>query len=89
MRKRSKLEISFDVLKAISVGETKPTRIMYRANLSWSSLQKVIKSLHGQGFIDVQNLKNSKRYNITAKGQGALRYYLNATKDLIEVEQTI
>ena len=89
MHKRSKLEISFDVLNAINTGETKPTRIMYKANLSWSSLQKVMKNLHVQGFIDMKNLKNSKRYNITAKGQGALRYFLNATKDLIEVEQTI
>lgn len=83
MPKRSRLERYFDILKAISNGETKPTRIMYKANLSWDSLQKFFESLLEQEFIQVDTVKASRRYSITSKGQRALNYYFRATRELV------
>ena len=39
MVRRSRLEIFFDVLAIIARGVSKPTRIMYKTNLSWTSMQ--------------------------------------------------
>ena len=49
--RRSKLEIYIDVLKVIKEGTTKPTRIMYGANLSWKLLQDVLNSMVEQNLI--------------------------------------
>ena len=87
MPKRSRLERYFDILKAISNGETKPTRIMYKANLSWDSLQTFFESLLAQAFIRVDTVKASKRYSITPKGQRALNYYFRATRELIRADR--
>ena len=87
MPKRSRLERYFDILKAISNGETKPTRIMYKANLSWDSLQAFFESLLEQGFIQVDTVKASKRYGITPKGQRALNYYFRATRELVRAHR--
>ena len=40
--RRSKLEIYLDVLSSIHEGISKPTRIMYSANLSWKALNKIL-----------------------------------------------
>jgi len=41
-RKRSKLELYFDLLKVVGSGETKPTRIRYRVNLSWVAMEALL-----------------------------------------------
>ncbi len=51
MVRRSRQLIYFDVLKAIEEGTDKPTRIMFEANLSWSSLCSVFDTLINGGFI--------------------------------------
>jgi predicted transcriptional regulator len=51
MARRSRLEIYFDVLKALDKGVDKPTRLMYKANLSWSSLQDTFDTLIDGGFM--------------------------------------
>ncbi len=40
--RRSKLEITLDVLKAVRDGVDKPTRIMYVANMSWNPTQDML-----------------------------------------------
>jgi len=52
--KRSKIEIYLDVLKAIKKGTYKPTRIMYRTNLSWKPLMEVLDALNNQGLVNVK-----------------------------------
>jgi predicted transcriptional regulator len=83
--KRSKLEIYLDILRIINKGETKPTRIMYRANLSWIPLQEVFQSLIAQGIIDESERNKRKQYTITEKGRRALRYFEGMAK-LIKTE---
>ena len=85
MARRSRLEIYYDVLQAISRGIQKPTRIMYKANLSWIPLQEILKSLLTQGFIEEKRFKKSMRYEITTKGISVLNYYEKA-RELLTVE---
>lgn len=84
MVRRSRLEIYYDVLQAISGGIQKPTRIMYKANLSWIPLQEILKSLLTQGFIQEKKFKKSRRYEITSRGISVLEYYRKARKVLTE-----
>lgn len=80
--KRSKLEIYLDVLRVIKKGTHKPTRIMYRTNLSWKPLMKVLNSLATQGFIVVINENNHRIYKITEKGKNILKYFDKALESI-------
>jgi len=86
MVRRSRLEIYFDVLKTVEKGIDKPTRIMYKTNLSWSPLHEILDSLVEGGFIIDRLSKNSKRYQITDKGRRALSYHLKSLDGLIKVK---
>jgi predicted transcriptional regulator len=87
MVRRSRLEIFFDVLAVIDRGVSKPTRIMYKTNLSWTSLQEVFETLITGDFILEEEYKNSKRYSITDKGRSALAYHLRSLEGLVQVHQ--
>jgi len=87
MGRRSKLEIMINVLNVIQDGETKPTRIMYGANLSWNICSEILDSLVSQELIEIIDISESIRkrdrrtntvYNITPKGQNVLRYFHTA-----------
>ena len=78
MVKRSRLEISFDVLKAIEGGIDKPTHIMYSAHVSWNTFHEIIKNLIINRFIEEEKVENSRRYSITGKGRRALSYHRRA-----------
>ena len=88
--RRSKFQLSVEVLGQIKRGEKKPTRIMYSANLSWKSLKELLESLVSQGLVEEIVVSRSRkrakrRYEITAKGENVLQYY-NMVSDLIEIE---
>ena len=88
--RRSKFQLSVEVLSQIKQGEHKPTRIMYSANLSWKSLKEILDSLVSQGLIEEELVGRSskrakKRYEITAKGENVLEYY-SVVSGLIEIE---
>jgi len=51
-QRRSRLELYLDVLKAIKNGKEKPTRIMYEANLSWTSLNSITSFLVSQDLVE-------------------------------------
>jgi predicted transcriptional regulator len=80
--KRSKLDIYLDVLKAIRRGTHKPTRIMYRTNLSWKPLMEVLGSLSNQGLITVEIEGSHKFYQITEKGKNVLQYFSRALESI-------
>jgi len=83
--KRSKLEIYLDILKVINKGTQKPTRIMYRTNLSWKPLMKTLESLEDQGLIVRDENGNRTTYKITEKGKSILSYF-NRVMESIEVK---
>ena len=87
MVRRSQLEIHLEVLQIIKSGTSKPTRIMYNANLSWKPLIHILDSLKTQGLIheiDVasegkkRDKRTSKLYEITMKGEQVIRYFRSA-----------
>ena len=81
--KRSRLEIYLDVLRVISRGNSKPTRIMYSSNLSWKPLKEMLESLIKQDLIRVESEKKAKRYYITPKGLRVLGYFKKLREELI------
>ena len=89
MNRRSTLEIYFDVLKTLERGITKPTQIMYKANLSWESMQKIFRTLIDGGFILKETLGNVNQYHITEKGRNALVYYSKSIDGLVKVNRLV
>lgn len=87
LERRSKLEIYLEVLQIIKGGTSKPTRIMYNANISWQPLMRVLGSMMNQGLvreIDVSDTgrkrdkRTTKIYEITMKGEQVVRYFRGA-----------
>ena len=83
MARRSRLEIYFDLLKVVEKGVDKPTRIMYKTNLSWKTLHEILSVLVSKGFISEKRVKYSKRYYITERGHNALSYHRRSLEGLI------
>ncbi|MFQ6053648.1 MAG: winged helix-turn-helix domain-containing protein [Candidatus Bathyarchaeia archaeon] len=94
MTRRSRREICLEVLWIIKKGASKPTHIMYGANLSWRPLQRVLKLLVSRGLIverDTRSIRKydrrtSRHYEITRRGENVLRYDENA-RELFELEE--
>jgi len=82
LSKRSKLEIYIDVLNAIRKGTYKPTKIMYRTNLSWKPLMEILDSLTSQELIRVKEEDSHKVYEITEKGRNVLEYFSRAMQSI-------
>lgn len=80
--RRSKMETICDILGAVSQGATKPTRIMYKANLSWSVTQIYIKSLNSNGLLLASYNENKTQYHLTEKGIQVLHEFLTLKKGL-------
>jgi predicted transcriptional regulator len=88
--RRSRFELYVDILTEIMNGSTKPTKIMYGANLSYKSLKSILKTLINQGLIEeAEGIKKDKRtkitYKLTQRGINVVRYYRKA-KNLIEIK---
>ncbi len=83
--RRGKLEIYLEVLKAVNKGTEKPTRIMYKTNLSWKPLTEILQSMQDQGLIASHKKGNSTIYKITEKGKNVLKYFVDAM-NLIKIE---
>jgi len=87
--RRSKVEIYLTVLKAIRDGESRPTRIMYSANLSWKPLTQILDSLEKEELIkpieEGCDGRSKNRYGITEKGESVLGYF-EKTKEIFEIE---
>jgi predicted transcriptional regulator len=68
--KRSKLQIFMDILCLIQKenGKAKPTRILYGANLSHSSLKEYLNYLVSNGFVEEVKEDNRTLYALTEKG---------------------
>lgn len=69
--RRSKMQVIADVLRVIENegGRTKPTHILYKANLSHKLLKEHLNTLLQKGFIEVTIEENRTLYRITDKGR--------------------
>ena len=85
--RRSKMEIYLDILWMIKNGVDRPTRIMYRANLSWKPFQETLKFLLDRGMLETANSKEGdetrKTYQVTPKGDEVIKYFTLA-KNLLK-----
>ena len=75
--RRSPMEMVCDILKVVSAGPTKPTHILYKANMSWKVLSSYLDFLTSNGMIDKEDQEGGKRstYRLTSKGTKILRLY--------------
>jgi len=75
--RRSPMEMVCDILKVVSAGPTKPTHILYKANMSWKVLSSYLDFLTSSGMLDKEDQEGGKRstYRLTIKGSKILRLY--------------
>jgi predicted transcriptional regulator len=83
LKRRSRLETYYDIIKAVGAGAEKPTHIMYKANLSWAALDCCLETLEYRGFISKEfENETRRRYHLTQKGYTFLNQYLTIRDDL-------
>jgi predicted transcriptional regulator len=81
--RRSHLEVCAQILEAIETGKAiTKTHIMYRANVSFSQLQKYITLLLQMGLIGEIERESRRTYEITEKGK-LLLYHYRKVKELL------
>ena len=71
-----------DILKAVKGNAERPTRIMYRSNLSWSACRDMLQYLVGRNFVRVVTEGERKQYELTPRGADVLRSYATAVEEL-------
>ncbi|MDA4123935.1 MAG: hypothetical protein OK438_00600 [Thaumarchaeota archaeon] len=74
--RRSPMEMVCDILGVLSEGPTKPTHILYKANMSWKVLAAYLDYLLGKGLIEKEE-QGGKRstYKLTGRGKSILQVY--------------
>lgn len=68
IRRRSTLEIWLEILRTIKY-ECKPTRIMYKSNISWMTLWNHIDKLEKLGLIEREKVKRRQLIYLTDEGK--------------------
>ncbi len=94
--RREKYQILLEVLRGC-VEEEKPTRLMYKTNLSWATLHKYLDTLVEDGYIDEISLGDRRKvdkrchfvYKTSEKGTEFLRSYGEFEKGLRDVFPTL
>ncbi|MBI2145182.1 hypothetical protein HYU18_02560 [Candidatus Woesearchaeota archaeon] len=83
--KRGKPEIIFDILLAVQIsgGKIKPTRLLYKSNLSHTRLKLYLDSLIQQELLKIEELEGKKLITLTQKGHNFISEY-RKLKSLIE-----
>lgn len=77
------MEIYIDILGAVSKGNVGPTRIMYKANISWQVLQEALDFLMSNGFL-LEEIESARRvYRLTEKGFRVLNDFVKVKEELI------
>ena len=68
--RRSKLEITCDILNAISQGTEKPTRMMQLANVTWDDLIMHLENLMRNQFVSREVDGKRVTYSLTRRAPG-------------------
>jgi predicted transcriptional regulator len=79
--RRSKLEITCDILNVISQGTEKPTRIMQLANVTWDDLIMYLEALIRNQLLSRQVDSKRVTYSLTERGASLLEHYLKLKKE--------
>jgi predicted transcriptional regulator len=75
--RRAKIEIIFDILKAIQDkgGVIKPTHLLYKSNLSHQKMTLYVNELIVKGFIKTELNNQNKVFAITSQGINYIQEY--------------
>jgi predicted transcriptional regulator len=84
--RRSRTEMMLDILESVKEGAEGPTRIMQRANLSWSVLQGLLERLVRREFVKPETDGARKRYEITPRGLEVLYHRAVILNEVGETE---
>lgn len=79
--RRSKLEITCDILSVISKGTEKPTRIMQLANVTWDDLIMYLEALIRNQLLSRQVDGKRVTYSLTERGSTLLDHYQQLKKE--------
>ena len=71
-----------DVLRAINGGAERPTRIMYKSNLSWLVSQELLTRLSSKGLIRSYVEGDRRRYLLTRTGLDVLSRFVRAAEEI-------
>lgn len=76
-KKRDRLQIIYDILKAIhdKNNRIRPTHILYKSNLSHQMMEEYLSELISKGFVVMNEEKSGKTYSLTQKGFDYLNKY--------------
>jgi predicted transcriptional regulator len=83
---RGRIDIIADILK-VAEATVKKTQIMYRANLSYTVLQKYLAELTESSLLAYEDKKQS--YNLTNKGREYLTLYKEYSKANKHIEKRL
>jgi predicted transcriptional regulator len=78
--RRSKLEVTCDILDVISKGTEKPTRIMQLANVTWDDLIMYLEALMRNQLLSRHVHGKRVTYSLTVDGSMLLDHYLKLKK---------
>jgi predicted transcriptional regulator len=79
--RRSRLEITCDILNVVSKGTEKPTRIMQLANVTWDDLIMYLEALIRNQLLARKVEGKRVRYSLTERGSSLLDHYLKLKKE--------
>ena len=79
--RRSKIEITCDILNVISKGNEKPTRIMQLANVTWDDLVMYLEALIRNQLVTRSVEGKRVTYMLTSSGSSLLGHYLKLKKE--------
>jgi len=83
------MEIYIAILEAVAKGKRKPTRIMYRANLTWTRLNKHLDLLISKGLLKEEENDGHTVFSLTHRGKNVLRYYMEIKRELLYTKKVI
>ena len=73
----------------IAKGSQLKTRIMYRANLSFTQVKEYLSFLSERGFLRVNEIDGQKFYETTVKGERYIENYIEMSNLLRSIEPEV
>lgn len=84
--RRSRLDIVCEILRVISEGTDKPTRIIQKANLSWKGLLLYLEALTRNQLVSRRMEGSRAIYMLTTKGVSVLELYTKLREEVAALE---
>ncbi|MDG6994560.1 MAG: hypothetical protein JRN52_01445 [Nitrososphaerota archaeon] len=83
INRRSRLETCCEILSAIAAGASKPTHVMYKANLSWGVMRVYMEILIQRELVDEVREENRIAYRLTNRGYELMNQYMQIREKLV------